>query len=544
MSIRKIICLSMVTVVFFLSVGNLKAQAVEDDELFKPVEIKDGVTLSILDCVASAFKNSPKIRRQKYNLDIAKSNLGIAKSQYFPVINLNAGFYNENNSDNIYYNSHYRELPSVGVSINKLVWNFGKTTAYIKMEEFYKIGAEYEFMDSLCSTLFDVKAKYYALLKSQALLQVAKNNLEINEKFLKLATSKKDVDKTTAGLNLSEAKVRYIEAENDYKNAKIDLNNAMYLDNQPDYKIKDTRTFTYQNDYAYQNKGEKNEVFEPQTFNFPLDEAVEIAYENSPDLNVLISTKHAMEQSLAYIKRTYLPDLTANAGYGFNNSNQTANNSLMVGVNLSSSVNLMELKHSIKGADAQLNLADNEILLFKKNLYFEVKRAFNNVEKAQNQIPTAKLETEQALKNLEIVESKYQSDELNYVALQEARKDYINAVNEYINSLYNYNIALIEVEMAMHYHIVDIHHKSEHAMHYHSQELIDHLNKVLGCDEKEVPKIKQNRNKKSYSVIILSTWLILLSNFPSMIVVVYDYIHSYYSLIYNVGASINAHVSH
>lgn len=497
MSIRKIICLSMVTVVFFLSVGNLKAQAVEDDELFKPVEIKDGVTLSILDCVASAFKNSPKIRRQKYNLDIAKSNLGIAKSQYFPVINLNAGFYNENNSDNIYYNSHYRELPSVGVSINKLVWNFGKTTAYIKMEEFYKIGAEYEFMDSLCSTLFDVKAKYYALLKSQALLQVAKNNLEINEKFLKLATSKKDVDKTTAGLNLSEAKVRYIEAENDYKNAKIDLNNAMYLDNQPDYKIKDTRTFTYQNDYAYQNKGEKNEVFEPQTFNFPLDEAVEIAYENSPDLNVLISTKHAMEQSLAYIKRTYLPDLTANAGYGFNNSNQTANNSLMVGVNLSSSVNLMELKHSIKGADAQLNLADNEILLFKKNLYFEVKRAFNNVEKAQNQIPTAKLETEQALKNLEIVESKYQSDELNYVALQEARKDYINAVNEYINSLYNYNIALIEVEMAMHYHIVDIHHKSEHAMHYHSQELIEHLNKVLGCDEKEVPKIKQNRNKKS-----------------------------------------------
>ena len=283
MSIRKIICLSMVTVVFFLSVGNLKAQAVEDDELFKPVEIKDGVTLSILDCVASAFKNSPKIRRQKYNLDIAKSNLGIAKSQYFPVINLNAGFYNENNSDNIYYNSHYRELPSVGVSINKLVWNFGKTTAYIKMEEFYKIGAEYEFMDSLCSTLFDVKAKYYALLKSQALLQVAKNNLEINEKFLKLATSKKDVDKTTAGLNLSEAKVRYIEAENDYKNAKIDLNNAMYLDNQPDYKIKDTQTFTYQNDYAYQNKGEKNEVFVPQTFNFPLDEAVEIAYENSPD---------------------------------------------------------------------------------------------------------------------------------------------------------------------------------------------------------------------------------------------------------------------
>ena len=120
----------------------------------------------------------------------------------------------------------------------------------------------------------------------------------------------------------------------------------------------------------------------------------------------------------------------------------------------------MELKHSIKGADAQVNLADNEILLFKKDLYFEVKRAFNN-----------------------------------YVALQNARKEYITAIEEYINSLYNYNLALIQVEMAMHYHIVDIHHKSEHAMQYHSEELIEHLNKVLGCDEKDVQKIKNKHNK-------------------------------------------------
>ena len=128
MSTKRIVCVAMIFVALS-SVTNLQSYAIEEDELFKPIDIKDGTTLSVLDCVAAAFKNSPKIRRQKYNLDIAKSNLGIAKSQYFPVISANAGFYNENNSDNIYYNSHYRELPSVGVAINKLVWNFGKTTA-------------------------------------------------------------------------------------------------------------------------------------------------------------------------------------------------------------------------------------------------------------------------------------------------------------------------------------------------------------------------------------------------------------------------------
>ena len=77
--------------------------------------------------------------------------------------------------------------------------------------------------------------------------------------------------------------------------------------------------------------------------------------------------------------------------------------------------------------------------------------------------------------------------------MQTARIDYIRALEEYIDSLYNYNMALIQVEMALHYHLVDIHHKSEHAMKYHSQELIEHLNKVLGCDEKEV---KNNSSSK------------------------------------------------
>lgn len=493
MGIRKFAC--WVFVLLTLQVGCIKVFAIEDDDLFKPVDIHDGSVLTILDCVSTAFKNSPKIKRQKYNLDIAKSNLGIAKSQYFPVINIGAGFYNENNSDNTYYNSHYRELPSVGVSVNKLVWNFGKTTAYIKMEEFYKIGAEYEFMDSLCNTLFDVKLKYYALLRAKALQLVAQNNVEINENFLKLAQTKRRPDIKTAELNLSESEIKLLEAQNEYKNAKIDLNNSMYLDSQPDYTIKDTHTFSYGNDYAYNEKSNRSEAFIPMTFTFPLDKAVEIAYDNSPDLSVLVATKQAMEQNLLYIKRTYLPDLTANAGYGFNNSNQTANNSFKVGVNLSSSVNLMELKHSIKGADAQLSIADNEIELFKKDLYFEVKKALNNVDKSQNQIPTAKMEVEQSLENLHLVEEQYKSNQLNYVALQDARKDYTNALTKYIETMYDYNVSLIQVEMAMHYHIVDIHHKSDHAVHYHSDELIKHLNEVLGCDEKEVQqKIKKKKH--------------------------------------------------
>ena len=487
--------LRFMLVIFILSaVGNINTLAIEDEheELFHPVEITDGKVLSVTDCVALAFKNSPKIRRQKYNLDLAKSNVGIAKSQYFPVLSAGVGFYNENNSNGIYYDKHYRDLPNVGVSVNQLIWNFGKTTAFIKMEEFYKIAAEYEFMDSLCLTLFDIKAKYYNLLRAKALLNVAKNNQDINEEYVKLAKNKNEADKTTAQVNLSEANIKYIEAENTLNNAKYDLSNAMYLENQPNYDIEITPTFTY-NVYAYRSKHVEMMPFEPFIFPFKKTEAPEIAYNNSPDLQVLVNTKKAMEQSLKYAKRAILPDLNANVGYGYKNTNFARNNGLSVGVNLETTTNFMEYKYQGKNAQAQLNIADNEITLFKKDLYYEVQRAFNNVDRAQKQVPTAKTEVEQSLINLTLVEKKYKSNELDYIALQEARKAYIRALDTYIESIYNYNIALIQVEMAMHYHLVDIHHKSEHAMHYHSAELIEHLNKVLGCDEKEISNKKKSK---------------------------------------------------
>lgn len=506
MDIKKVISLFIITFAVALT-ANIPIQAVEEvhdhDDLFNTVEIKDGKVLNIKDCVALAFKNSPKIKRKKYELDVAKSNLGLAKSRFFPVIGAGVGINFERNSDSIYYDKRYRDLPAVGVYVNQLVWDFGKSLANIKMEKFYKIGAEYEFMDALCYTLFDTKAKYYNLLKAKAIYNISKNDVELNKRFLDYSKPRGGADFTTAEVNLNKAQIKLIEAENSYNNAKYDLSNAMYIDSQPDYDIENTPTFTFNNDFTKGEKQIESEPFEPYVFPFDTKNATEIAYKNSPDLQVLVSTKNAMEQALKYAKRSYFPELSAELGYGYNNSRfvneNSGNHNLRVGVNLATSVNFMELKHSIKGASAQLNIADNEINLFKKDLYYELQRAFNNVERAKKQVPTAKKQVTNARKNIEIVESKYLKKQLDYTALQDARTDYINALNIYIDSIYNYNISLIQVEMAMHYHMIDIHHKSEHALHYHSSELLEHLNKALECDEKEInsKSKKKKKNKRN-----------------------------------------------
>ena len=471
----------------------------EEDDLFRVVKIKDGDTLTIQDCVSIAFNNSPIIRRQKYNLDIAKSNLGIAKSEYFPTLGAGVSFLHQNNSNKEYYFSDYRDLPNVSVELQQLIWNFGKTTANIRMEEFYKIAAEYEFMDSLCKTLFDVKEKYYNYLFAQSKIEFARHNLKIAEVILEEAkrlhekdfTRKADIENSK--LRINEAKIEFIRAENALKNAKTDLDNSMYLEVQTNYKIKPTDTYDYNGEYL---NPEPVKNFEIKELPFNKKDAVDIAYKNSPDLRVLEATSRAMEQNLLYIKKTYLPDLYADVGYGYNNNNiMSGNSSLAVGVTLSTSVNAMNLRHNIKKAEAQVSLAKNEIDLFKKDLFFMVKRAFNNLDKAERQVSIAQMEAESAIKVLDIVLKDYKKGKTDYTAMQDARMDYHEALIEYADSIYRYNIALIEVEQAMHCHIIDIHHKSEHALQYHTDELIEHMNKWMNCDEKE---LKTHKSKSKF----------------------------------------------
>ncbi len=486
--------LTLALIIFLCIDSNCVVNAHDNEELdfFHPVKIIENIPLSITDCISLAYQNSPKIKRQKYNLDIAKSNLGIARSGYFPVINAGAGIYNEYNSDSIYYDRHYRDLPSVGVSINKLVWDFGKTTARIKMEEFYKIGAEYEFMDSLCSTLFEVKRKYYNVLRAKAIMDINADSVRMQSELIKMMEGRHP-DRENADGIMNANKIQYIGASDAYKNAKVDLNNALYLNKNIEFDIKDTDTFHYSVPKDMEEWKGEHKVHISRKFPFNRENAPSIAYKNSPDLHVLIATKKAMNQSLKYVKKMYLPSINANAGYGYNNTFSASNNSLRVGVNLDTDINLMELKHSIKGADAQLSLAQNEIELFKKDLYYEIQRAFNNLERVEEQLPFARENVYFSMNTYNIAYEKYKQGAVDYVALQDAKADYINSNITYIDKLYEYNIALIQLEMAMHCHIVDIHHKSGHAVHHHSEELISDLIKALECPNSD----EKNAKKKS-----------------------------------------------
>ena len=127
--------------------------------------VKEGDFLSIKDCIAIGLNNSPVIQEYAYKLEIARANVGKAKSVYFPELSAGVGLSQTYNSDHEVYLRNYREVPNLGVSLTMMIFDFGKNLANIRMEKFLEIAADYEFQDSVCSTVFDIKTHYYKVLK-------------------------------------------------------------------------------------------------------------------------------------------------------------------------------------------------------------------------------------------------------------------------------------------------------------------------------------------------------------------------------------------
>ena len=442
------------------------------------MSVEKNAILNIKDCITIALQNSPKIKKARYNYGIAKGNLGIAKSEYFPTLGIGTGYNITDNNNN--RRSTNTNIYSAEANINQLIWNFGKTNANIRMYNFDRVAALYEFEDMVLETIFGVKTNYYGVLAAKATLDVNRANVQINERNYQRTKAyfeegiKSKIDLVNAEVYLSDSKVTLVESEKAYKNALVQLNNAMYIAFAPEYEIENTETFNFQNNYAPVNLekiDEKKDLSKPpkdvnnafltsqvekinvldnykfKPFPYTFEESVNLAYKNRPDLKAYDATLKAMQESLKYTKREYLPEILATAGYGYRDQYNT--NSFNVGINLSSNVNIKGQKHKIDNAKIQVQLAENEIDQAKQDIYFEVQNLYINMVQLEKQIPLLAVKVKQTLENFELADGRYAVGLGDYIELQDAKVNYNNAQVSYVQTVYNYNVARANLERAI-----------------------------------------------------------------------------------------------
>lgn len=443
----------------------------------KTALIEKGAKLTISDCIQVALDNSPYVRQAAYNYKISKNDVNIAKASYFPTIGVGTGYYVNDSSASGRRMTNSNNYYSLTTSLNQLIWNFGKTTSQIRMQKFYKIAALYTFDNTVLDTIFAVKTNYYGVLAAKATMEVNRANVQINERNYQRTKAyfnegiRSKIDLVNAEVYLSDSKITLVNSEKAYQNALVQLNNSMYIAHAPSYEISNTETFNFKHNEIPVNLekiSEKRDISNPpegvsnavltskveqmavmdnykfKPFDYTFEECVDLAEKNSPSLKAYSATIEAMKQYLLYVKREYYPEITGSVGYGYRDQYNT--NSFNASIALSSSVNILKKKYEIDNGKLQVQLAENDLNLAKQNIYFDVQDAYINMIQLERQIPLMAVKVKQTYENFELADGRYEVGLGDYIELQDAKVNYNNAQNSYVQAVYNYNVARANLE--------------------------------------------------------------------------------------------------
>ncbi len=455
--------------------------AVISGNAFAIEEIAPNSEVSLQDCIDYALAHNHYIKIYAEKVKYAKNNVGIAKSSYFPSLSASGGYSHDYRTNK--YTNQSSDTYSAAVGLRQLIYSFGKVLSSVKMQKLNLIGAQYDYDDMVISTVNTVKTNYYAVIAAEANLEVQAANVQINERQYERTKAFFDeglvsrIDVVNQEVYLSDSKIQLLNAEKVYKLAKVKLNESMCFEDAPEYSIKYPDNIKGARDYiraklskigtgttapdgtekpssdVLTSKVEKVDMlqgFEFKPYDKTMEECIEIAMKQRPDYLSVKAAEDFAKEYVKFTKRSFLPDLSGSASYNFSNSDSLSTNSFGLGLNLStSSLNFMDLNLQIKQAEIQYEIAQQTTHEAAEDVYFSVQESYIALMELEKRIPLMQDKVMQTLENYELADARYDVGLGNFIELQDAKVNYNNAQQSYIQAVHNYNEALVALQSAM-----------------------------------------------------------------------------------------------
>jgi TolC family type I secretion outer membrane protein len=407
--------------------------------------INKGDTLTLERCVEIALKMQPTIAAAAGTVNANESRVGQVKAPYYPQINWSASYdriKSESGSSSVSANGFLGRSDdaydryATGFSLSQLLYDFGKTATQVKIQNLSLDASRLDLTNTTDQIVLAVKQAYYGVVQAKYNVLVAEDTVKQTQQQLDQARGFYDVgtkpkfDVTQAEVNLSAAKLNLIRNENDFKIAKVTLNNVMGIPDAPEYLIDETMTFS--------------------KYEITLEDALSKAYQNRPDLQSIIFTRQSAERSIDLAKTGYYPVLNGNAGYTWSGEEFPLDHGWNVGATVSLPLFSGFLtKYQVAEAKANLTVIKANEESLKQTIFLEVQAAYLTLRAAEDAIPTAKLRVEQAQENLEIANGRYAAGVGNPLEVTDAEVGLANARTSYIQALYVDKVAQASLEKAM-----------------------------------------------------------------------------------------------
>ena len=401
--------------------------------------VEKNIDMTLDKCIELALGNNPQINAAFHDILASDARIKQVWANYFPQLSWQTGYTKIKQlqlSDALGQNLTFNYYILGQVTLQQMLYDFGVTQNQATIKRL-----DYEaYKTTLSATINDViyqtKDAYFNLLFAFENRRVAEDTVKKFEMFYNQAKAfyeigmNPKVDVTIAEVNLSNAKLQLIQADNAVNLAVAKLNNVMGVPFIDKYNVQERLKY--------------------QPVDVTFNKSVEIARDARPELKLAELKVESANQTMKLVKKSYFPTLSVEGQYQRGGKSWNSNYGYNIGGYLNfPTINGMLIKNEIKEARY---LYDKEIANAKNtqnSIYLEIQNAYLTLEEKKNQMPVAILGVKQAKENYELSYGRYRVGEASPTELKDAQINYQQAQLTYYDALYQYNSSKAALEKAI-----------------------------------------------------------------------------------------------
>ena len=206
--------------------------------------------LTLQDAVAMAIRNHPQIAAAQNEVNFAQQQVTISRAPYYPAVSADVTGSQGNNLSRVGAGalsaSRLFNRFGQGVEISQLVTDSGRTSNLVASARYRAQASEQDLHATQFDVVLRVNQAYFDVLHAQAVVKVAQETVSarqlLSDQITELARNnlKSQLDVRFAYVNVSEAKLLLIRAQEAVQGSLAELGRALGSDQPANYALVDS----------------------------------------------------------------------------------------------------------------------------------------------------------------------------------------------------------------------------------------------------------------------------------------------------------------
>lgn len=263
-------------------------------------------TVSLAQAEEIAVRHHPRIASRELTAEAGRAAVKEVRSAYYPTLSGNiTGVGAEHDSTlsaGAITTSSIYSRASVGVVASEMLTDFGRTASLAESARLRNDAQEQNVENTREQIRVEVREAYFEDLAAEAVLKVARATLDLRQLTLRQVTAlahsslRSTVDVSFAQVNVSQAQLEELNAENEVKASHARLSAAMGYEHDQPFTLNDEAT--------------------PAALNPDVDALIARAMSERPDLAALRLNRESLDRYAEAEKRLRNPTISAAAVTG------------------------------------------------------------------------------------------------------------------------------------------------------------------------------------------------------------------------------------